>query len=207
MYNSYPSSVSSSSSIASFIVLWLVIFAIAGVLSLIPYALESFGLYNIAKKMGVQKPWMAFVPFARKYLEGTIAGEISAFGKTVTKTGLWNVAYPIGAGIIYFILSFIVGIITGILASVVGILGSLFSLVGLVLYIIPISVVVFSALVRMKICSKYMDHSDSLLHAILSAVIPVYAAILMFILGRKEPLEPIVTDISGVILDDDEGDS
>ena len=54
--------------------LWLAIMIGMLVFMLGSYLLHSFGLYTIAKRMGKKDAWMAFVPFARTYYHGNMAG-------------------------------------------------------------------------------------------------------------------------------------
>ena len=56
--------------------LWLAIMIGMLVFMLGSYLLHSFGLYTIAKRMGKKDAWMAFVPFARTYYHGNMAGPI-----------------------------------------------------------------------------------------------------------------------------------
>lgn len=48
---------------------WIIIFASVLIVALASYLLSSFGLYNMALKAGYDKPWFAFIPFVRDFLE------------------------------------------------------------------------------------------------------------------------------------------
>lgn len=47
------------------------------VFGLVSYILHSIGLYTIAGRLGISNAWLAFIPFARSWLHGELAGEIS----------------------------------------------------------------------------------------------------------------------------------
>ena len=46
------------------------------------YVFRSIGLYSMAKKKGMEKPWLAFVPFAALYVVQQLAPE-SKYIKTI----------------------------------------------------------------------------------------------------------------------------
>lgn len=56
-----------------FLSVYLVVVGVALLLSLIPYLLQSFGLYNMAKACGFANPWTAFIPYANTFTFGRIA--------------------------------------------------------------------------------------------------------------------------------------
>ena len=75
--------------------LWLAIMIGMLVFMLGSYLLHSFGLYTIAKRMGKKDAWMAFVPFARTYYHGNMAGPIRLKNTTIKNPGLWKLLFPI----------------------------------------------------------------------------------------------------------------
>ena len=75
--------------------LWLAIMIGMLVFMLGSYLLHSFGLYTIAKRMGKKDAWMAFVPFARTYYHGNMAGLIRLKNTTIKNPGLWKLLFPI----------------------------------------------------------------------------------------------------------------
>ena len=93
--------------------LWLAIMIGMLVFMLGSYLLHSFGLYTIAKRMGKKDAWMAFVPFARTYYHGNMAGPIRLKNTTIKNPGLWKLLFPIiysGAiGIYVLVLVFGIG--------------------------------------------------------------------------------------------------
>ena len=61
---------------------------VAGVLAVAAFILQSIGLYKLAKKNGVNRVWLAFVPFANSILIEELSGEITFFGRKVRHLGL-----------------------------------------------------------------------------------------------------------------------
>lgn len=64
--------------------------ALVGILSLkaVCFIFKGFGLYYIAKKEGISKPYFAFIPFVSYYLLGKIVGKVKVFGYHVKNLGL-----------------------------------------------------------------------------------------------------------------------
>ena len=61
-------------------------------------------MYNMAKREGMDYPWLAFVPFARTYLQGELGGTVHLKNKQIKNPGIWLIVLP-----------FISSIVTGIL--------------------------------------------------------------------------------------------
>lgn len=58
----------------AFISIFMLILAVYAVIS---YIFSSIAYYQISKRRGYQKPWLAWIPFAREYLVGAIADDIN----------------------------------------------------------------------------------------------------------------------------------
>ena len=69
--------------IGLFVFLIAMLFALT--ISLAEYLLFAFGVYKMAKNLGLPSPWMAFVPVASSYLLGLIAEKDSFGRKTLNK--------------------------------------------------------------------------------------------------------------------------
>ena len=54
------------------------------------FILQGFGLSAMAKKRGLKKRWLAFVPFANIWYIGKIAGECNVFGQRMKRGGLYT---------------------------------------------------------------------------------------------------------------------
>lgn len=53
------------------------IFLVLMVYWIISYIFSSIAYYKISKRRGYQRPWLAWIPFARNYLYGAIADDIN----------------------------------------------------------------------------------------------------------------------------------
>lgn len=56
--------------LAVFAGLMVVYFAFFGIVSIVMYLLNAFGLYGMAKKADIAMPWRGFIPFANTFLFG-----------------------------------------------------------------------------------------------------------------------------------------
>lgn len=63
--------------------------AIAGGIWLALYLLQSFGLYYMAKKQGLEKRYLAFIPFANTLYMSKLAGKCSFFGRRMKYAGVY----------------------------------------------------------------------------------------------------------------------
>ena len=64
--------------------------AIASVIWLALFILQSVGLYTMAKKANLNNRWMAFVPFVNYIYIGKIVGNCTVFGRKVKRLGLYT---------------------------------------------------------------------------------------------------------------------
>lgn len=53
------------------------------------FLLQAFGLSAMAKGQGLEKRWLAFVPFANLFYMGKLAGSCQVFGQRVKRMGLY----------------------------------------------------------------------------------------------------------------------
>lgn len=67
----------------------IALFCISAAVFVALYLLMGFGLRRMAINGGVKLPWLAFVPLARYYLAGRIAGASRLFGKKMKNAGFW----------------------------------------------------------------------------------------------------------------------
>ena len=78
------------------------------------YILHSIGLYTIAGRLGMSNAWLAFIPFARTWLHGELAGEISLKTKKIRNPGVWKLVMPIVSGGIFFVFYILFLLISGV---------------------------------------------------------------------------------------------
>ena len=75
------------------VVLWLTLFV-----------LQGFGLYAMAKKQGLSKKWMAFVPFVNILYMGKLAGDCRFFGHKIKNAGVYAMIAQILATLVTVVL-------------------------------------------------------------------------------------------------------
>lgn len=159
-------------------------------IKIIEYILYGIGLHSMAREAGIGSGWMAFVPFARKYLQGKLGGPITLKGKTIKDPGLWMVLLPFAVGIA-------AGFLTGLAMALV-VAGSLIQ--ANVMIMIPVAgvvvltcIVIFllvlagaaaknglRALVNYQILSRYCQGNVLILHIVFSTLLPLYEAVVFF---------------------------
>ena len=107
-YNVPVYSDSGSEVLSVLIGIYLIILGGALLIMLVGYIFHSIGMYTIGKRMGKAHPWMAFVPFARDYFQGELAGPIRLKNKEIRNPGIWNLVLPI-------IFSAVTGVLTTVM--------------------------------------------------------------------------------------------
>lgn len=174
----------------------MIVAAVGLMIKLAAYIIHSYGLYRIADRLGVKHPWLAFLPYARDYLYGEVSGDIPLKKKTIKKPGIWKLLLPVAAGAILPILYFVPGFLLGLgatLAETVGAVGgslvlsavALFVFMG-VCYLLYLAVYkVLCVLIDIQIYSRFTTGNMPVVHAVLSAVVPLYGAVCMMVMcGR-----------------------
>ena len=81
-YN-YPAGSSPDGLISVIMSVYLIILTLVLILALVSYIFHSVGLYTIGKRMGKEYPWLAFIPYARDYFQGELAGPIKLKNKEI----------------------------------------------------------------------------------------------------------------------------
>lgn len=185
--------------VVAFASLWLVIMVTLLVFVLGSYLLHSFGLYTIAKRMGKTDAWMAFVPFARTYYHGNMAGPIRLKNTEIKNPGLWKLLLPMvygGAiGIYTMVMVFGAGVTLAGSAINRNVAGAGMSVLAFffIYFIVIIVSVLFGAvqialniLVDKQIYGNFSEGNMPIVHAVLSSLVPIYEAICLFVM-RKRP--------------------
>lgn len=205
----YPSSFNVSNSVfAAIMSVYLIVLTVILIFTLVSYIFHSIGLYTIAKRMGKNYPWLAFIPFARDYLHGELAERIALKTKTIRNPGIWKLVLPIIYGVatsIYFMLFFaVMGIGAffnyGYNDSLTG--GTILTCMVLLL-IGTAAIIVYEAaykvlcvMIDMQIYERFTSRNMAVAHAVLSVTVPLYEAICLFILRNRKfnpGMEPELT--------------
>lgn len=161
-----------------FVLLIVAIFALC--ISLAEYLLFAFGLYRMAKNLGLPSPWMAFVPILSSYLLGLIAEKDSMGKRTLKYSWILIISQVVTSAfaiVYYFVIiaSHVLGSV-GFLAIFILIYGAL-NIAACVLYYI--------ALYRVY---KIFDADNAPIFIILSIFFTISVPILVFVLRNRQPL-------------------
>lgn len=187
-------------SIASVLMIYMLILLVWGIFELVCYIIKGIGLYTIAKRQGAEYPWLAFIPFARTYLQGELGGDILLKKKSIRTPGIWLVILPIIEGVAVFIFYLlVVGIIGFGTYSTMNYYGSgagmIVTLILVMLGFILIMIVfgaalqVLRVLVNHQILERFTSRNMSIVHAILMGIVPLYEPICFLIMSRR-PYNP-----------------
>ena len=195
-----PTMSSSGSDIFSVIMtVYLLVIVAAVIIGIVKYVFKSIALYRLAQRTGNANPWMAWVPFARSYLQGDLAGSMPLKKRRLQSPGLWKVLIPlIGTAVIaglYFLFIVVAGIGTALIYSAGMGAGSL-TLIWVIVFLLIIAVVALQAieavldvLVNFHIYYRLTSHNMAIIHSVLGIFIPMYEAICLFIMSKK-PYNP-----------------
>ena len=189
----------SDSVFAAFMSIYLIIFMVALIFWIVEYVFFAIGLYTIAKRMGKNYPWLAFIPFARKYLHGELAGTIELKAKKIKNPGIWKLVLPIISGAVFsffmiiIMIAFGIGTFMGMSAYGYGVSGGTILLAVVLLLIMAVAAVLYQAvyrvlcvLVDVRIYERFTTHNMGIAHAVISALIPLYEACCLFAMRNKE---------------------
>lgn len=178
---------------------YLLVIVAAVIIGIVKYIFKSMALYRLAQRTGNANPWMAWVPFARSYLQGELAGSMPLKKRRLQSPGLWKVLIPlIGTAVIaglYFLFIVVAGIGTVLNYSVGMGAGSLTLSWGIVFLLIMAAVAlqaieaVLDVLVNFHIYHRLTSHNMAIIHSVLGLFIPMYEAICLFVMSKK-PYNP-----------------
>ena len=187
-------------------VLIMTVLSLSALAALAGYICRSTGLYVMAKRESIPHPWMAFVPVLQRYLQGELCGDINFGKKTLRDTGIWLAVIPFLYTFVIQIV-FAVAVLTGMGMgfSYMGmngngrIAGSLgFSVTVLLAAAAVIGALALTAvyrvlfvLVNQRIFGRYTSETMKTVHAVLSALIPLYESIAFFVMRNQSYYETV----------------
>ena len=149
------------------------------VVSILLYAGLSLGIFSLAKKCGLKKPALAWVPFLRFYVLGSLADDY--LSKAKDKSTKYRMILPVVvavAQVMYHLASFatnavlilyLFGIIGGYFLAVLGAASEMMVFAALAYIVIMSSILIFVSLI-------------SVLSAVISATSFAYQGILVWVL-------------------------
>lgn len=190
----------SNAPIMAILGIYLIILSVMLIFYIVGYIFKGIGMYQIAKRQGMDCPWLAFVPFARVYLQGELAGEVQIKTKSIRNPGIPLLAIPfIGGAInfIFYILFWIVGF-AGIMRGSMH--SSSFSIgTGLIMGMLIVGVIWFVAMViyaavykgfgivvNHQIYAQFTTKNMSILHAVFGKFVPMYEDFCFFAMRNKD---------------------
>lgn len=204
-YN-YP--VSNSEGLVGVILsVYLIILTLILVFVLVSYIFHSVGLYTIGKRMGKEYPWLAFIPYARDYFQGELAGPIKLKNKEIKNPGIWNLVIPIISSVLAGVFGVLIILVTGVgaAAQISGAGGAGIALLFVIMLYTLLIVAVIAAqaaqmalkvLINKQILERFTAGNMGLVHAVLMIVVPLYEAICFFVMRNREfnpGMEPEIT--------------
>lgn len=182
---------------AGFFVVYAIIILIFWGVSIALYLLQAFGIYAISKKLGLNNPWLGFLPIANVYAIGAIGDRASELNGKPSALRKWLLATCIGLYVLMFILFFLVFILIICAAqdNEVARESALFSdiVIALLGYLLMIAVaiankvIMFVSLYRIY---KLLDPKNATLYIVLSIFFSC-SGIILFLLRKNQPQIPI----------------
>lgn len=174
----------SSTAVLTFVTIFFIIFFVllAGL-----YVLNSIGLYRMAKKMGHDKPWLAWIPIANMWLMFTLPDSeyrVLALNKVIEErsNAFWiYMAIQYGSTIVVTILSAlpIIGYLTILISPLVSIL----TLLTYIFMMYPVYKDLFEMFLPEASAKNYAIAS-----IICAYFVPIVPPILILIVSGKEPI-------------------
>ena len=204
-YN-YP--VSNSEGLVGVILsVYLIILTLILAFVLVSYIFHSVGLYTIGKRMGKEYPWLAFIPYARDYFQGELAGPIKLKNKEIKNPGIWNLVIPIISSVLAGVFGVLIILVTGVgaAAQISGAGGAGIALLFVIMLYTLLIVAVIAAqaaqmalkvLINKQILERFTAGNMGIVHAVLMIVVPLYEAICFFVMRNREfnpGMEPEIT--------------
>ena len=149
------------------------------IISILSYVLHAYGLYTIAKRRGHKDPWMAWVPFASRYLYADLISRDLEIGRfTLRNFPIFFTFSQVGISILSYVAFF-----TAMIPIIGWIIGGLFFL----------ALVVFSAVAETYVSYRFyrkLFFDQVILFTILSAVVPLAEPIILFAIRNRSFVHP-----------------
>lgn len=175
----------------------IVYFAFLGIILLAMYLLEAVGLYGMAQRSGISRPWRGFVPFANTFLFGKIAEKYRRRdGKRSAKFSVLLLVFEV-LTLIFSIttMAFVISMISvlatsyndselnaSIVVPMIAMLACCFVLIGV---LIAYVVIYYVALWRIFTA---FDYNNATVYFVLSILFSFLGPIFLFVLRNKQPV-------------------
>lgn len=176
---------------------WMLIMLVVMLIKLAAYIIKGIGLYTMAHRQGLEYPWLAFIPYARYYLQGEISGDIKLKEKSIKNPGIWMIVFPIAWAMVFGLINsgfwaLFGGAIFHIIESDGSTLGGSLVLACIMLILWFIICILYNGiyktlngLIDFQIFEKFTTKNMAVAHAVLSILIPLYESISIFALKNR----------------------
>lgn len=166
---------------------------------LVSYVIKGLAMYRMAQRAGMEYPWLAFVPFARVYLQGELSGDIMFRKRTIRDPGIWLILIPIIKTVIFGVISVITWVaVAGMVVTAVytnHYTGSVFG-IGVFVVLFVVAILAYQALisalkvlVNYQIYRRFTSNNLAIVHALLGILVPLYESICLMVYRNKPYLD------------------
>lgn len=168
------------------------------------YVLRSLGLYTIAKRRGINHPWMSWVPVLDLWVLGCISDQYQYVVKgNVRNKRKWLLGMSIAMAVLYIVFAVLIGV--AVFGAVGGMTGSLNDdqlmatllgpVMGLVVGLIPLAGIAIAVMVIRYFAMYDLYTSCSPQNNVLFLVLSIFFSVtepffLFFIRGKDEGMPP-----------------
>ena len=184
----------------------LIIAAIAGMTLWIGmFVLQGFGLYAMAKKVGLKRRALAFVPFANIWYLVKLTGDCNFFGQRMKRAGMYAMIAQIIAAtlcVLTIASNMYLWITQGApqmemqygnyywtgLSGFALVVAKFYDISGYLLPIFQLFSEIFIVVLMMGLCKKYAPRNYMAL-GILTLFIPISRFIIIFALRKRQPID------------------
>ena len=198
--------------IMTILLIYLAVIGTVLLIYLVGYILQGIGMYTMGKRKGMNNSWLAFIPYARVYFQGELAGSIKLKNKEIKNPGIWLLLLPIisGAvgGLVWAVLwgSMMLPLMSSVSRYGSGMYGMeselnhMFTGTGVVVFIVGIllyflvmiavgaMISTLHVLVNRQVYQVCTTKEMSIVHAVFGLFIPLYTPICYFVLRERVPM-------------------
>ena len=168
------------------------------------FILQGFGLSAMAKKRGLKKRWLAFIPFANIWYIGKIAGECNVFGQRMKRGGLYTMLAQIFTtvlcGLTIAVQVYLL-VVEGapeydqfgfpFWVNLTGFSAVAYKFYGISQYILPIFQLVYEVFMLILLIALYKRyaHRNYFILSMLALFVPVSRFIVIFVLRNRNGID------------------
>ena len=189
---------------AGFAALYTVYSMVASSFGIALYVLRALGLYSIAKRRGINRPWMSWVPVLDLWVLGCISDQYQyVVNGNVRNKRKWLLGLSIAMAVLYIVFAVLIGV--AVFGAVGGITGSmndnqlvatlLGPVMGLVVGVIPLVGIAIAVMAIRYVAMYDLYTSCSPQNNVLFLVLSIFFTVtepffLFFIRNKDEGMPP-----------------